>query len=87
MSTVVLRKNGTAIPGATITGLGSGQTKKVTLTDEARKYVQGVDKFTFVVDGGPASPEEVIPEGRWVQEFRCTADASGEHIVITMSVT
>lgn len=83
---VVLRKNGTAIAGATVTSPAAGATSRVTLTDGARKFVKGVDKLTFVVGSGDASPEWVPPEGRWVQELRATRDASQDTTTVTVMV-
>jgi hypothetical protein len=84
---IVLKKNGTAITGATITSPAAGSTSKVTVTDAARKYVKGSDKLTFSVGGAADSPAWVPPEGRWIQEFRATRDGTEDTTTITVSVT
>lgn len=85
MSVVRLYKNMSLIPGAELTVV-AGETKKVTLTDLERRFVAEVDKLTFTVDGGAHSPEWVPPQGRWIQEFRATGDATEIAITITVRI-
>jgi len=84
-STFVLRKNGTAITGASVTA-SAGQIKQVTLTNAARRYTKKADKLTFTADGGDPSLEWTPPEGRWIQEFAVTADAGGGGATVNVAV-
>lgn len=71
--TVVLRKNGVAIPGASLAGAG-----KVTLTDAARRYVKESDLIDFTIDGVAGFPAGwKPPSGRWLQEFAVAASGGG----------
>jgi hypothetical protein len=83
---IVLKKNGTAVTGATITSPAAGATSKKTLTDAARKVTKGSDKLTMVVGSGDPSPEWIPPKGRWIQEFRAVRDATQDTTVVTVMV-
>lgn len=79
--TVVLRKNGVAIPGASLSGAG-----KVTLTDPARKYVAESDVIDFTIGGVAGFPAGwKPPSGRWLQEFAvATTGGAGTGVTITV---
>lgn len=79
--TVVLRKNGTPITGASIATAG-----KVTLTDAARRYVKESDLIDFTVDGVAGFPAGwKPPSGRWLQEF-AVANTGGAGTGVTITV-
>lgn len=78
---VVLRKNGTAITGATVT-VGIGDTEHVVLVDDERRYDAKVDKHDFTIDGVSGFPELAIPDGRWIQEMQVTGSDNGVSITI-----
>lgn len=81
---VVLRKNGVAITGATAT-VAVGETKRVTLTDAARRFTKKVDKHDFTIDGVAGFPELAIPDGRWIQEMQVTGSTSGVSITLLIA--
>jgi len=79
--TVVLRKNGVAITGASLAGAG-----KVTLTDAARKFVKESDLIDFTVGGVAGFPAGwKPPSGRWLQEF-AVANTGGGETGVTITV-
>jgi len=76
--TVVLTKNGTPIPGASITG-----TDKVTLTDAARKFTANSDEFDITIDGVVGTDAPWKPtDGRWLQEFSVNTGPNGVTIEV-----
>lgn len=76
--TVVLTKNGTPIPGASISGTG-----KVTLTDAAREFVRNSDQIDITIDGVAGTDAPWKPtDGRWLQEFSVNATATGVSIEV-----
>lgn len=85
-SVFVLRKNGTPITGATISVV-VGETEQLTVTNSARRYVKNSDKLTFTADGGTASLEWAPTEGRFIQAFKVTADATGAGATVDVWVT
>jgi hypothetical protein len=79
--TVVLRKNGTAIAGASLAAAG-----KVTLTAAARRYVANSDVIDFTVGGVAGFPAGwKPPSGRWLQEFAVeTTGGAANGVTITV---
>lgn len=77
--TVVLTKNGVAIPGASLAASG-----RKTLTDAARRYVANSDKISFTVGGVDGFPEGWRPpSGRWLLAFAVTQGANGTTITVS----
>ncbi len=75
--TVVLRKNGVAITGASLAGSG-----RVTLTAADREYVKDLDKFDITVAGAADFPEWRPTDGRWVQEMSVESGTNGITVTV-----
>lgn len=74
--TVVLRKNGTAITGASLVADGG-----VTLTDAARKCAAG-DVVDITIDGVAGFTPFPIKQTTWLQEMRVASNANGTTITL-----